>query len=276
MRDRVLARRHRLDRSPDLDRAVAVARGGVDRLVRRMRDVRQHEAPLDDRRRTLLQEFARPAPDQRGDALLGFQRRIEHGVNLGAREIALAAAVEDDVERIDRTLGLPVIVGDDADRVVARRVLRMVRGAVLIGDRHRRQLHHGAHAGHLENFGLVVDRDHLPGEGGRRLDGGVEHAGHHHVDAVDRAAIALGRRVQARDRLADQGKPAAILERRHGVERKLGGFARRARHRTACAPCASMTEPFSVRHFETSMLQRCAAARVSTSRAAAPATRSRS
>ena len=62
------------------------------------------------------------------------------------------------------------------------------------------------HAGHLEDGGLVLDRDHLPGEGRRGLDGGVEHAGDHDVDAVNRAAVALGRRIQARHRLADQAE----------------------------------------------------------------------
>jgi len=42
------------------------------------------------------------------------------------------------------------------------------------------------------------------------------------------------------------------------------------------SPRALMTKPFSVRHRATSMFQLCAAARVSASRAAAPAVRKRS
>ena len=117
------------------------------------------------------------------------------------------------IERIDRALGLPEVVGNDADGVVvvrARTVCGLEAG-VLVGDRHGRDLHHGAHAGHLEDLGLVLDRDHLPGEGRRRPDGGVEHSGHRHVDAEDRAAVALGRRIQARDRLADQANLPASL-----------------------------------------------------------------
>jgi hypothetical protein len=83
--------------------------------------------------------------------------------------------------------------------------------------------HHRAHPGHFENIGLVVDGAHLPAEGARGLDGRVEHAGHHHVDAEDRAAVAFCRRIQARHRLADEVKLAALLERRRGAERQLGG-----------------------------------------------------
>ena len=56
LRDRLLAGGDRLDRSPDLDLAVLVARGGIDRLERRMRDVGQHETPLDHRGGALLQD----------------------------------------------------------------------------------------------------------------------------------------------------------------------------------------------------------------------------
>src|SRR6476469_567339 len=63
LRHRLLARGDRLDGPPDFDRTVAVARGGVDRLERRVRDVRQHEAPLDDRSGALLQDLVRLTPD---------------------------------------------------------------------------------------------------------------------------------------------------------------------------------------------------------------------
>src|SRR5262249_14236018 len=41
--------------------------------------------------------------------------------------------------------------------------------------------------------------------------------------AEARGAVALGRRIQARQRLADEMKLAALLERRRGAERQLGG-----------------------------------------------------
>ena len=69
--DGILTGRDRLDRSPDLDRAVVVAGGSVARLVRRMRDVRQLEPPLDNRCRVLLQDFSRLAVHESGDAVVG-------------------------------------------------------------------------------------------------------------------------------------------------------------------------------------------------------------
>jgi hypothetical protein len=190
-----------------------------------MRDVRQHEAPLDDLGRATLQDFSRLSPDQRGDAVLGVQAGLQHGVDLGGGEIAGGAAVEHHVECIERALGLPELVGDDADRVVARQMRQpwMLGARVLVGDGERGELHHRAHPGHFENIGFVVDGGHLPGEGARGLDGGVEHPGHHDVDAEDRGAVAFGRRIQVRHRLADEVKSAAILEWRRGVERQLGG-----------------------------------------------------
>jgi hypothetical protein len=71
-RNRLLASRNRLDRSPDLDRAILIAGRRVDGLVRSVRDVRQLESPLDDRRRAILQHFSRMAPHERGDAMLGI------------------------------------------------------------------------------------------------------------------------------------------------------------------------------------------------------------
>src|SRR5262249_62303310 len=73
VRHRLLARRDRLDRAPDLDRALAIARRGIYRLKRRMRDVRENEAPLNDLGGATLQDFSRLPPAQRSDAVLGVQ-----------------------------------------------------------------------------------------------------------------------------------------------------------------------------------------------------------
>ena len=133
-----------------------------------MRDVRQHEAPLDHLRRATLQDFSRLSPDQRGDALLGVQADLQHGVDLGGGEIAGGAAVENHVERIERALGLPELIGDDADRVVARQIRQpwMLGARVFVGDGERRELHHRAHAGHFENIGGGAERQ-LGGGGGK-------------------------------------------------------------------------------------------------------------
>ena len=87
-----------------------------------MRDVGQHEAPLDDRGGALLQDPVRLASDQCRDGALAIEARRQHGVDSGARQIARAAAVEFHVERIERALGLPEMIGDDADRVVTRQM----------------------------------------------------------------------------------------------------------------------------------------------------------
>jgi hypothetical protein len=89
----------------------------------------------------------------------------------------------------------------------------------------RRQLHHRLHAGHFENIGFVLDPDHPPGEGRRRLDRGVEHSGDDDVDAIDGAAVRLRRRVEPRNRLADETETIAALERRSLVQRQLCRFA---------------------------------------------------
>jgi hypothetical protein len=80
--------------------------------------------------------------DQRGDAALGVQAGLQHGVDLGGGEIAGSAGVEHHIERIERALGLPELIGNDADRVVARQVRqpRMLGAGVFVGDRQRREL----------------------------------------------------------------------------------------------------------------------------------------
>ncbi len=165
--DRLLARSDRLDRPPELDLAVAaVARGGVDRFERRMGDVRQHETALDYRCGAIAEEPSRSASHQRGDATLGVQGRIQHRVDLGAREIALRATVECDVQHVHRAPRLPEMIGDHADRVVARRAgdVRVLGAGILVGDGQRRQPHHGMHARHFQDIGLIPDGNHLPGK----------------------------------------------------------------------------------------------------------------
>ena len=216
----VLTGRDRLHRSPDLNGAVLVAGRRVARLVRGMGDVWKLEAPLDDRRRARFKDLSRLASNKRSDATLRIQCGVQRGLDLGGREIAVHAAVERHIERDQRAPRLPEMVRNDAHGVVARRP-RNIGTPIPVVD--RRDLHHGAHAGHLEDRVLVLDRGHLTGEGRRRHDRGVEHAGDVDVDAVDRAAVALGRRIQSRDRLADQAKSAAVLQRWRGAQRKLGG-----------------------------------------------------
>ena len=99
----------------------------------------------------------------------------------------------------------------------------MLGACVFVGDGQRRDLHHRAHAGHFENIRFVLDRGQFSGDGARGFDGRVEHTGNRDIHAEDRTAIALGWRVQSRERLADEPEGAAVLERRVGVERKLGG-----------------------------------------------------
>ena len=221
----LLARGHRLDGSPDLDTAMLVAGRGVDRLEWSMRDVRQHEAPLDDRGRASFENFSRLPTHKRSDAMLGVQGSSQHGVDPGGREVARCAALECHLECIECALGLPELVGDHANRVVARQIwkLRMLGACVFVGDGQRRDLHHRAHAGHFENIRFVLDRGQFSGDGARGFDGRVEHTGNRDIHAEDRTAIALGWRVQSRERLADEPEGAAVLERRVGVERKLGG-----------------------------------------------------
>src|SRR5262249_56409470 len=88
---------------------------------------------------------------QGSGAVLGVQAGLEHGVDLGGGEIAGGTAVEHHVERIERALGLPELIGDDADRVVARQVRQpwMPGARVLVGDGERGELHHRVHPGHL-------------------------------------------------------------------------------------------------------------------------------
>ena len=225
VRHRLLARADGLDRPPHLDRAVLVARRGVDRLERGVGDVRQQKAPLDDRGRTFFQNLPRLTPLQRGDALLGVQAGLQHGFNLDGGQIGGDAAVELDVERIERAVGLPEPIGYDADGIVPRQIrqLRMLHARVFIGDGERRELYHRMHAGHFQYFGFILDRGHLPGKSARRLDGGVEHAGHHDVDAEHRAAVAFPHRVQTRQWFSDQVEAALVFQGRVAAERQLGG-----------------------------------------------------
>jgi hypothetical protein len=242
-----------------------------------MRDVRQHEPSINDRGRALLQNFSRLSPDERSDAVRGVQGGVEHRIDLGSGEVAGGTAVEHHVEGFERALGLPKLIRDDADGVVTRRIRqpRMLGTCVFVGDGESGQLHHRAHAGHFEDVGLVLDRGHLAAEGARGLDGGAEHAGDHHVDPEDRAAVALGRGVQTRQRFADELKSAALLERGAALSGSLAAAAASCPY-DSFSPRALMTKPFSVRHCATSTFHACAAARVSTSRAAAPAVRRRS
>ena len=85
----------------------------------------------------------------------------ERCVDSGRGEVAVAAAVEDHIERIERALGLPKIVRDHANGVVVR---QLPRTAVLVSDRRGREFHDGAHTGHLEDVGFVLDLNHLAGE----------------------------------------------------------------------------------------------------------------
>jgi hypothetical protein len=159
-----------------------------------MRDVRQHETSLDDRRRAIPQDLPRLAPFEGGHAVLGIQPRLQHGIDLCRREIALLATVENHVKRIDRALGLPEMIGDDTDRVVARRARerRMLRACVFVGDGDGCDPRHRMHARPFEDLGFVSDRHHRPGEGRRHPDRGVQHAGQGDIDAEERAAGRFG------------------------------------------------------------------------------------
>ena len=100
----------------------------------------------------------------------------------------------------------------------------MLGAGVLVGDSQRCDLHHRVHPRHLEYIGLVPDCRHLPAVGTRGPDRCIEHSRHRHVDAEHRAAVALGRGIQSSHRLADQAKPVAVLQRRRGAQRQLGGI----------------------------------------------------
>ena len=54
------------------------------------------------------------ASQERGDAMLRVQRLVQLGIYRRRREIAVRAAVEGDVESVDRALGLPEAIRDDA------------------------------------------------------------------------------------------------------------------------------------------------------------------
>jgi hypothetical protein len=181
-----------------------------------VRDVRQLEPPLDHRRSRALQDLSRIAVLDCDDGLPGIERGIEHGVDFRGRQIAMLAAVESDVESVDRALGLPEVIGDDAGRVFAYRRL----WARILGDACR-ELHDCAYARHLENVALILDCDHPSGEGWRRLDCGVEHSRDDDVDPVNGAAIRLCRRVETRHRLTDEVESVASLEGWCLAQRKL-------------------------------------------------------
>ena len=63
-----------------------------------MRDVRQHEPPLDHLGCPFLQDFARTPAIKCDDRALGIKRRLQCGLDLGGREIAMRAVVEDHIE----------------------------------------------------------------------------------------------------------------------------------------------------------------------------------
>jgi hypothetical protein len=205
-----------LDRSPNLDPSILIACGRVHRLERRMRDVGQHEASLHNRCRVLRQDPDGLTPDKRRNSFLRIKRGIQLAVDRGGRERTFAAGIEFNLEGIRCALGLPELIGNHADGVMACRSsnARMLGGRILIGYRHCRDTHDSTNAGHSENFGLVHDRNQSAGKGMSCLDGSVEHPRDDDVDAEDRAAVAFGGRIQARHGLADQAKLSSILERR--------------------------------------------------------------
>jgi hypothetical protein len=109
------------------------------------------------------------------------------------------AAIEHDIKRVDRTLCLPEMIGDNTDRVIARRPRerRMLRACLFIGDCDSRDSHHCAHARPFEDLGFVSDLHYRAGEGRRHPDRRIEHAGDGDIDAEARAAGRLRSRIQS-------------------------------------------------------------------------------
>ena len=191
--------------------------------------MREHKAPLDDRGCLVAQDLPRRADLERRDARIAIQACLQQSIDLRARQTAVRAAVEHDIKRVDRTLGLPEMIGDDTDRVVARRSCerRMLRACLFIGDCDGRDPHHRMHARPFEDLGFVSDLHYRAGEGRRHPDRRVEHAGDGDIDAEERAAGRLGPRIQSWHRLADQRELARLLEPRPIVEGKPGGGRRK-------------------------------------------------
>ena len=129
---------------------------------------------------------------------------------LSLETVAALAVVPLDGQRVERLLGLPPALGDHRDRI-------------LEPD----DLVHALHAGDLG----LVDRLQRALEHRALRDRGVEHAGHAHVDAVDRLALDLVGDVEPLGRLADQAPVPGVLERhvlrRRDLRRRFGHLAER-------------------------------------------------
>jgi hypothetical protein len=194
-----------------------------------MRDVRQHKAPLDDRGCLIAHDLPWRADLDRRNARIAIQGGLQQSIDLCARQIAMRATVEHHVKCVDRALRLPEMIGDDTDRVVARRSCerRMLRASRFVGDCDGCDSHHRAHARPSEDLGFVSDRCYRAGEGRCHPDRRIEHAGDGDIDAEERAAGRLGSRIQPWHRLADQGELARLLEPRPIAEGKPGGGRRK-------------------------------------------------
>ena len=156
---RLLASRDRLDGAPDLHGAVSVVRGRVDWLERRMCDVREYEVPLYHRGRLVTQNLPRRTDVDDRDSLVAVECGLQQGVDFRGRKAALRAAVEHDIQGVERPLGLPEMIGDHADRVIARQGYEpwMFGGGLFVCHGDRCDPHYRVDARHLENFGFVSD-----------------------------------------------------------------------------------------------------------------------
>lgn len=192
-----------LDRPPHFDAAARDVSRGIDGFHRRVRDVRNGIALLDDLAGPLQQDRSSVTFIDHGYPVGRIERCFEFSVGIRRRKRCGGTAVPRDLQNIGGALGLPEFVGDDRDEV--------------------RLLHHGMHARHRNDRRLVFHRHELAAETGRNHDGGVEHIGEHDVDSVRRRAAALRGDVDAVQGFPDQGELRPPLQARIGIERERCG-----------------------------------------------------
>ena len=186
------------------------------------------ETPLDDRRRALLQDLARPAGLDRRHRLVRHHRRLQQAIDLGRRQLAAGAGIEHEIERVGRALGLPEAIGHDAHRVVpwacvvpgccepgsslatctaGRRTTARTPGSFRIS----------------ASLRMVVSE---PVKDGAERMAPYSMPGTTTSMPKTAVPVHLATRVETGERLADQRERGALLERRRCGERQFGGSGR--------------------------------------------------
>src|SRR5260370_698510 len=162
--------------------------GTVQRLHRRMGEKRQLVGRVEPVAcRQALGDVARGLRD---DAVLRA-RRAQVFPDILRTDIRVGAFVPAYDQGIEPLLRRPHVIADDGDQIVENDHLL-----------HARDLFRSA----------VVDLADLAAEYRTLRQGRELHAGKHRVDAIDDLAVRLVRRVEALQRLADQGEVLRVLE----------------------------------------------------------------